>query len=263
MTTALNPQRGCAVCTEAYEEYKILYDSFRRNNHQDFIDNKVFFILVDYDEAAEVFQSLKLNSAPGFFHFPASDKKASKSDDKLDIQRKGYQANILAKWVSERTGVSIEVVRPPSYAGLVIIMGIIGLITLMAFATGFNFSWLKSTKLWATLAIFIVLTMTSGQMWNHIRGPPPMGRGRGNRMAFIADGSQMQYIFETYWVFVMYGLTSYGAILLGDKAGDKSIEGSQRKVYGIGGVIMFVLFYSLALQTFREKYQGYPYKLLF
>merc|ERR1712071_626915 len=99
-------------------------------------------------------------------------------------------------WVSERTGVSIDVVRPPSYAGLVIIMGIVGLITLMAFATGFNFSWLKSTKLWATLAIFIVLTMTSGQMWNHIRGPPPMGRGRGNRMAFIADGSQMQYIFD-------------------------------------------------------------------
>merc|ERR1711881_345527 len=218
MTTALNPQRGCSVCAEAYEEYKILYQSYRRFNHDDFMGNKVFFILVDYDEAAEVFQSLKLNSAPGFFHFPSSDKKASKSDDKLDIQRKGYQATMLAKWVADRTGVAIDIVRPPSYAGLVIILVVVALITLMAFATGFNFDWLKSTKLWATIAIFVVLTMASGQMWNHIRGPPPMGRGQGNRMAFIANGSQMQYIFETYWVFVMYGLTSHGVILLGDKA---------------------------------------------
>ena len=99
-------------------------------------------------------------------------------------------------------------------------------------------------------------------MWNHIRGPPPMGR-QGNRMAFIASGSQMQYVFETYWVFVMYGLTSYGVILMGDNAADKTKEAGKRKVAGVAGVAIFVIFYSLALATFREKYQGYPYKLLF
>merc|ERR1711981_1128504 len=107
MTTALNPARGCSVCGEAYEEYKILYQSYRRFNHDDFMANKVFFILVDYDEAAEVFQSLKLNSAPGFFHFPASGSKTNKAQDKLDIQRKGYQADQLSKWVADRTGVAL------------------------------------------------------------------------------------------------------------------------------------------------------------
>merc|ERR1711881_446644 len=29
MTTALNPSRGCTVCGEVYEEYKILYNSYR------------------------------------------------------------------------------------------------------------------------------------------------------------------------------------------------------------------------------------------
>merc|ERR1711981_1393229 len=151
MTTALNPQRGCSVCAEAYDEYKILYNSFRTQNHQDFKDNKVFFILVDYDEAAEVFQSLKLNSAPGFFHFPASDKKASKTQDKLDIQRKGYQADQLAKWVAERTGVTVNVVRPPSYAGLFVILAVVALCAVLAFMTGFNFEWMKSATLWATI----------------------------------------------------------------------------------------------------------------
>lgn len=263
MTTALNPQRGCSVCAEAYDEYKILYNSYRTGNNADFQGKKVFFILVDYDEAADVFASLKLNSAPGFFHFPSSDKKADKNQDKLDIQRKGYQADSLAKWVADRTGVTVSVVRPPSYAGLMIIAAVVGLIGLMAFTTGFNFTWLKSSKLWGTVAVVIILTFTSGQMWNHIRGPPPMGRGQGNRMSFIANGSQMQYVFETYWVFVMYGLTSYGVILMGDHAADTTKENGRRKVAGVAGVAIFVIFYSLALATFREKYAGYPYKLLF
>jgi len=262
MTTALNPARGCTVCGEAHNEYKILYNSYRTNNHQDYLDNKVFFVSVDFDDASEVFQQLKLNSAPGFFHFPGSSSKPGKAD-KLDLQRSGFQADNLAKWVNDRTGVQISVVRPPSYTGIVIIVGI-GLLTFMlAYMTGFNFEWLYSTKLWALICIFIVLLMTSGQMWNHIRGPPPMGRGQGNRMAFIAPSSQMQYIFETYFVFVLYGMTSWGIILLGDKAADLGLENGKRRMYGFIGIILFITFYSMVLATFRQKYQGYPYKLFF
>ena len=89
-----------------------------------------------------------------------------------------------------------------------------------------------------------------------------MGRGQG-KMQFIASGSQMQYVFETYWVFVMYGMTSFGVILMGDHAADKSMDAGKRKVAGVAGVAIFIIFYSLALATFREKYAGYPYKLLF
>lgn len=263
MTTALNPQRGCSICAEAHEEYKILYNSYRTTAHQEFSENKVFFGLVDYDEAAEVFQTLKLTSAPGFFHFPPSDKKANKNDDKLDISRKGYQADSIGKFVADRTGVKINVIRPPSYTGLLIIAGVAGIVMMLAFMTGFNFEWAMSSRLWATLSIVIVLLMTSGQMWNHIRGPPPMGRAGGNRMQFIANSSQMQYLFETYWVFVMYAACSYGVVLLGDKAGDITLENGKRRVYGIVGIICFIVFYSLILATFRSKYQGYPYKLLF
>jgi hypothetical protein len=31
----------------------------------------MFFAVVDFDEGSEVFQSLGLNSAPAFYHFPA------------------------------------------------------------------------------------------------------------------------------------------------------------------------------------------------
>lgn len=56
MTTALNPSRGCSVCHEAYNEYKILYNSYRQNSRQAFLDKGVFFALIDYDDASDVFK---------------------------------------------------------------------------------------------------------------------------------------------------------------------------------------------------------------
>lgn len=104
--------------------------------------------------------------------------------------------------------------------------------------------------------------MTSGQMWNHIRGPPPMGRsGRG--VAFIAGSSQQQYIFETYWVAIMYAATSLAVILMGDHAADTSKDNDTRRNLGFTGVLLFAFSYSLILATFRQKYQGYPYGLFF
>ena len=89
-----------------------------------------------------------------------------------------------------------------------------------------------------------------------------MGRsGRG--VAFIAGSSQQQYIFETYWVCLLYGATSLGVIILGDHAADTTKDRETRRGLGMTGIVMFAFFYSLILATFRQKYQGYPYKLLF
>lgn len=262
MTTALNPKRGCQVCKEAHSEFTILYNSYRTNNNKDFQDKKVFFAIIDFDDASDVFQQLKLNSAPGFFHFPPSTAKSGK-EDKLDLQRSGFQAENLAKWVNDRTGVAIQVTRPPSYFGLIII-GVFGLLIFsMAYMTGFKFDWLLNKSLWSIICILLVLLMISAQMWNHIRGPPPMGKGHGNRMVFIAPSSQMQYVFETYWIFLVYGAISYSAIMLADKGGDTLIENGKRRVYSFTGIVFFFIFYSLLLATFRQKYQGYPYKLIF
>ena len=41
--------------------------------------------MVDFDEGPDVFQTLKLNSAPVFMHFPAKGKP--KKMDTMDLQR--------------------------------------------------------------------------------------------------------------------------------------------------------------------------------
>ena len=45
---------------------------------------------------------------------------------------------------------------------------------------------------------FFVFAMTSGQMWNHIRGPPFVHRTPSGSIAYVHGSSQGQFVFETY-----------------------------------------------------------------
>lgn len=38
--------------------------------------------------------------------------------DTMDIQRAGYMAESLAKWIQERTDIQIRIFRSPNYSGM-------------------------------------------------------------------------------------------------------------------------------------------------
>ena len=46
VTTSLDPQMGCQVCLEVYEQFKLLFDSYKRNNKDHYSANKLFFIVI-------------------------------------------------------------------------------------------------------------------------------------------------------------------------------------------------------------------------
>ena len=50
-----------------------------------------------------------MNSAPAFIHFPAKGKR--KSADAYEIQRIGFQADSIAKWVAERTEIKVSLIQ--------------------------------------------------------------------------------------------------------------------------------------------------------
>ncbi len=82
----------------------------------------MFLIITD------VFQIMKLNSAPVFMHFPAKGKP--KKADTMDIQRIGFGAEAVAKWVQERTDVNIRVFRPPNYTGTVAMLMLFAMVSM-------------------------------------------------------------------------------------------------------------------------------------
>jgi len=268
MLTALSPMRQCSVCRAAADEFQIVANSWRYSPQ--FTPN-LFFAYVDYDEGADIFQQLALNSAPVFLYFGERSTQAKglsiKSADQMDIQRIGFAADTVARWVQEKTGIVIRVVRPPNYTASFM------LLTLFTFCSGLlyvrrnNLDFLYNKTAWGLIALTIVFAMTSGQMWSHIRSPPLMHRS-AQGISYIHGSSSGQFVIETYIIFVVNVAITVGLILLVEsmKAGGKAsliVDPKKKRIMAIVGLVLVAIFFSLLLSIFRSKAGGYPYSFLF
>ncbi|XP_015517287.1 tumor suppressor candidate 3 [Neodiprion pinetum] len=257
MFTAMAPQRQCQICRHASDEFTIVANSFRYSQSY---SNKLFFAVVDFDEGADVFQMLRLNTAPVYIHFPPKGKP--KSTDTMDIQRVGFAAEAIAKWISERTDIQIRVFRPPNYSGTVAVVMLLVLIGGFLYLRRNNLDFIYNKTIWGLNALFFTFAMVSGQMWNHIRGPPFIHKSQNGAVAYIHGSSQGQFILETYIVMVLNGAVVLGMIMMTEAAARKG-DVRKRRIFAVIGLGLVAVFFSLILSIFRNKAQGYPYSLLF
>lgn len=255
MFTAMAPARQCVICRHAHDEYTIVANSYR---YSQVYSNKLFFAMVDFDEGSDVFQMLRLNTAPVFIHFPAKGKP--KPADTMDIQRVGVSAEVIGKWIQERTDIQIRIFRPPNYSATVAVL------MLTAFVGGFlylrrnNLDFLYNKQMWGFLAVIFCFAMVSGQMWNHIRSPPFVHKGQ-NGIAYIHGSSQGQLVIETYIVMFLNAMIVSGMILLTESGWQT--DARKGKIAAVVGLVLVAVFFSLILSIFRSKAQGYPYSFLF
>jgi len=256
MFTALSASRQCAICKQASDEYQLVANSYR---YSQLFSNKLFFAMVDFDEGPDVFQSMKLNTAPVFMHFPAKGKP--KKADNMDLQRVGFGAEAIAKWIAERTEVNIRVFRPPNYTGTVALLMLMSLVGGLLYLRRNNLEFLYNKTAWSLVALFFVFAMTSGQMWNHIRGPPFVQKTQSGGVSYIHGSSQGQFVLETYFVMMIYGLIVCGMIML-TEAGESKADVGKRKILAVVGLGLLAFFFSLILSIFRSKAGGYPYSFL-
>nr|CAD7447909.1 unnamed protein product [Timema bartmani] len=101
--------------------------------------------------------------------------------------------------------------------------------------------------------------MVSGQMWNHIRGPPFVHKTSSGGVAYIHGSSQGQFVLETYIVIVLNASIVLGMILMTEAASHKG-DLKKRRILAIVGLVLVVTFFSLILSIFRSKAHGYPYR---
>jgi len=227
--------------------------------YSQFYSNKLFFAMVDFDEGPDVFQTMKLNTAPVFMHFPAKGKP--KKADNMDIQRIGFSSEAIAKWIGERTEMNIRVFRPPNYTGTVALLMLFSLVGGLLYLRRNNLEFLYNKTAWSLIALFFVFAMISGQMWNHIRGPPFVQKTQSGGVSYIHGSSQGQFVLETYFVMVIYGLIVCGMIML-TEAGDSKGDVGKRRILAVVGLALLAFFFSLILSIFRSKAGGYPYSFL-
>lgn len=56
---------------------------------------------------------MRLNTAPVYMHFPPKGKP--KAADTMDIQRVGFAAEAIAKWIGERTDIQVKFIIESYY----------------------------------------------------------------------------------------------------------------------------------------------------
>jgi len=120
----------------------------------------------------------------------------------------------------------------------------------------------QSRVIWGTLSLVLILTFTSGHMWNKIKGAPYVQTGPGGRTAWIAGGYSNQLGLESQVVGAIYGLLAFCIVVLTHLVPAQSSPVKQRiAVYLWLGLLVVV--FSLLMKLFKIKNGGYPFHLLF
>lgn len=141
-----------------------------------------------------------MNSAPVFLYFGEKGKVAAL--DQMDIQRVGFSAETIGRWLGEKGDVQIRIIRPPNYSGTLALLILFSLIGALLYMRRNNLDFLYNRTSWGLGALSIVFAMTSGQMWNHIRGPPLMHR-TAKGVSYVHGSSSGQFVVETYIIIIL------------------------------------------------------------
>lgn len=118
----------------------------------------------------------------------------------MDIQRIGFSAELISKWIQERTDIQIRIFRPPNYSGTVAVVMLMALVAGFLYIRRNNLEFLYNKQLWSLLAVMFCFIFVSGQMWNHIRSPPFVHKSSSGGVSYIHGSSQGQLVVETYIV---------------------------------------------------------------
>lgn len=94
--------------------------------------------------------------------------------------------------------LQIRIFRPPNYSGTLALIVLFGFVAAFLYVRRNNLEFLYNKTMWGMGALFFCFAMTSGQMWNHIRGPPFLHKNQNGQIAYIHGSSQGQFVFETY-----------------------------------------------------------------
>ncbi|KFD53165.1 hypothetical protein M514_05875 [Trichuris suis] len=260
LTAQQNKQ--CRVCASVYEEFDIVANSYRVSN---ILTKRVYFALADYEDASEIFHVLGINAIPVLMHIPPRGQP--QRGDKMDFSRMGLSAEAIAKWVHDRTGIQIRILRPTNYAGPAALFLLFMLVGGLLYMKRNSLDFLCNTNLWSVLIIGFVVSFLSGQMWNQIRNPPFMHRNpQTGSFVVISGSSQMQFVAETYLVMALYIGVTIGFLLLiyaSDMPVNCSGDQTRKRFMAVAGFTMVLVVFSYMLSVFRMKTHGYPYRLLF
>ncbi|KAK4684548.1 oligosaccharyltransferase complex subunit gamma, partial [Tremellales sp. Uapishka_1] len=262
--TALPAQYKCQPCQEFDKSFHQVASSWKRQSQ--FERDQHFFAQLDFSDGQAVYQKLGLTTAPTVQFHPAVS--GPNKSNKLvvvtyDLNRNGLTAPPFHSWVSGFTPTKFVLHKPFNPVPLVAIpLTVLSVAYTIYLTYPYLVPLLQSRIVWGALSIIMILTFTSGYMWNKIKNAPYVQMGPNGQTSWIAGGYQNQLGLESQVVAATYGLLGFTVIALTLFVPAQTNAGKQRAgVYLWLG--MLVVVFSLLMKLFKMKNGGYPFYILF
>ncbi|WVQ78613.1 hypothetical protein IAT38_000699 [Cryptococcus sp. DSM 104549] len=264
LLTALPAQYKCQPCHVFDPAFNAVADSWARLPKA--TRNQHFFAKLDFTDGQAIYQQLGLTSAPTvMFHPPlAGPRRNNKlSVVTYDLNRNGLSTPPLHTWASNLGPAPFPLHKPFNPWPFIVIPTSLAVITVSLYSMrAILVPLVQSRVVWGTGSIILILTFTSGFMWNKIKGAPYVAAGPGGKVSWMASGYSNQLGLESQVVGAVYGLLAFSIIALTLLVPSQTSPVKQRfGVYLWLGMLLVV--FSLLMKLFRLKNGGYPFSLLF
>jgi len=179
--------------------------------------SRLYFGVLDFKNGREIYDRLNLNNAPTLFYFPPTIGQYAKEfsePDRYDFNRRAFSAESFASYLSHNLGTQVPVNRPLNYFAIfMFIFFTLAGLAILKLMFPIMQSLVQNKNIWTAFSLVIILTMISGHMWNHIRGPPYIIAQSG-KVSYIAPGFSSQIGIESQIVAIIYGVCALSVVSL-------------------------------------------------
>lgn len=247
--------QNCLMCESPYDEFMILAKSYKKSKES----NMLFFGIVDFVESPNIFDMMRLKSAPAIAIFPADKNKEVHLF--LDMAGDIYLAENMAFLIDKKIHVKILIER--SYLVANIVGWSIFLIPVLYFVYQYErddlIDIVRSGHVWAMSSVVYCGLMSSGQIYNHIMQPPLIDLSEEEGEVNVT--SQI----ESYAAALMIISISIGMIIIIEGRGGVQRVKSRRNPPAcvVGLTIVIVCFSLYAYMLKRKLSNRYPYSVIF
>ena len=191
-------------------------------------------------------------------HFPKKGKPKFKEDSFLFKSEDSLNAEKMGKWVNGRTGNNVKIIVPIEYGKLI---GFIGSILLIVALLVLKPKLILNTNVCSFVVNSIIILFSSGLMWDHNYEPPfSTYNHQTNAEEFMVNDPQYQLGAETYSLFIIYSVISFGFIFLNQAY--KLNRTWKKLIIMVIGIIIVASSFSILLLLIDVKFRnsgGYPY----
>jgi oligosaccharyltransferase complex subunit gamma len=255
MFNALSPTFSCPKCKDMDLAWKDLSNTWSSVKHR-YSGVDLYFATVNFFEGGqEAFKSVGEGDPPTMYFLTPKTSTPSRVTIRHGIRD-------LYQFLEKNMNIQLPMKRTFQYVNfLLFLLFMLFAIALLKIFFNPLLKIFGSFKLWASISMALVVIMSSGQMWNHVRSPPYAGQDN-KRVQIILPQFQSQYAIESQIIAAIYAFATLALISLYVRVPESTTTQKQR-ILGWISLALFVFVFNLGIGVFRQKGMGYPFSLLF